>query len=96
MQRVIVGDVNGDQCYFWDVTPRSVTVEGLIGEILSEHPDEWGYITVTNGKPFKLKRREYNKGVLPEDFPQGLLKRKITEVKGRGNWTWFDYDVLVE
>lgn len=96
MQRVIVGDVNGDGSYFWGVTPRSVTVEGFIREILSEHPDEWGYIAVTNGKPFKLKRREYNKGVLLGDFPDGLLKRNIAGVKGCGNWTWFDYDVLVE
>ena len=64
----------------------------MVEEILSEHPNDWGYFGVYDGKHiFGYPSCEYRKGIMLSNLPEEIMNRQIEYVAADGGWSRMDY-----
>ena len=92
-----IGKTRGDETTPYEVTGyKSQKVSELVDEILQEHPEEWGYISVGEGWFFNLPHCEYEYGKLLDVLPADVLLKHVVSVSAEGGWTRMDYYIKVE
>ncbi len=74
-----------------------MTVRKFINELLTNYPDEWGYIGIKHkdaifGNPYC----EYNRGKLLSSLPEEYLDKEILNIAGSGGWTRSDFIIETE
>lgn len=75
---------------------KAKTVGELIEEILTENPNEWGYIGIKSVKSiFGNPKCEYSYGKLLYSLPEDVLSKQLISVSASGGWSRMDYLITI-
>lgn len=71
---------------------KAYTVKEFIQTVITERTDEWGFISIDDGKTiFGEARCEYRWGKLVSNLPKVFQSKTIISVKADGGWSRMDY-----
>ena len=90
-----IGKTAGDDTTPYKITDyKAKTVGEFVEEVLTERPNEWGYISVN--KHFYQSGNtscEYADGLLKTELPKEVLDIEIKEIMACGGWSRMDYTI---
>lgn len=96
-ERVIIGPTGSDCTAPYNVKlDRDYTLNEFLGEILRQHPDEWGEFRIfIEGKQGICASVDYKYGRVKGRIPFELLDMPVKSSSAHGGWSSMDYVIRI-